>query len=306
MKYKKKIFDSFEVRKSKKEKTVFINWVLEEFKGKNITIEKGYFGCRNIIFGDVDKAKVVYTAHYDTCANMFIPNFCTPKSLLIYCLYQVALLVVLLGIPSLLMGIFMIMLPNNPEISSLAFMVSYLLIFGLLLFGPANKHTANDNTSGVVAILEMVNKLPDSLQDKVAFVLFDLEEAGLIGSMSFYEKHKKVMKKKLLINLDCISDGKDILFIFNKKAREYADLIRDNYVSNKEVFTETVIKGGIYPSDQLNFPCGVGVCSVLKSDKYNIQYIDKIHTVKDVVFRDENIDYLVEKSIKLISNLDEK
>ena len=75
------IFEKYEVRKSRKQKTAFMDYVQStaaEMDYESHT-EKGYFGARNIVIGNPDKAKVIYTAHYDTCAVMPFPNFITPK-----------------------------------------------------------------------------------------------------------------------------------------------------------------------------------------------------------------------------------
>lgn len=86
----KEIFDNYQIRKTKKQKTAFIEYVkkLAEEYGYSLKVEKGSFGVRNIVIGDPDTAKVLYTAHYDTCARLPFPNFITPKCFLIYLLYQ--------------------------------------------------------------------------------------------------------------------------------------------------------------------------------------------------------------------------
>ena len=60
--------------------------------------------------------------------------------------------------------------------------ISYFAMLLLMMFGPANRHNSNDNTSGVITVLEIMSTLPENLRDKVCFVLFDLEEAGLTVS----------------------------------------------------------------------------------------------------------------------------
>ena len=77
MKYKDLILSNFMIRKNKKQKAAFIDKVQEIIndKGLDVTIEKGSFGVRNIVVGDINKAKVVFTAHYDTCAVLPFPNF---------------------------------------------------------------------------------------------------------------------------------------------------------------------------------------------------------------------------------------
>ena len=96
------------------------------------------------------------------------------------------------------------------------------------------------------------------------------------------------MKDKLLINFDCVSDGEKMLFVPNKKAKKYIDLLEDVYKTDDNVEVKVVTKGVFYPSDQVNFNCGVGVCAVIKGKRF--EYIDKIHTNKDVVCREENIE----------------
>ena len=58
-----------------------------------------------------------------------------------------------------------------------------VLIFGLwwMLDGKANRHTANDNTSGVAAVMELMARLPEEQRSKAAFILFDNEEKGMLG-----------------------------------------------------------------------------------------------------------------------------
>ena len=87
----KEIFEKYQVRKTKKQKASFIEYVkqIAENYEYDFKVEKGSFGARNIVIGNPDTAKVLYTAHYDTCARLPFPNFITPKSFLIYLLYQV-------------------------------------------------------------------------------------------------------------------------------------------------------------------------------------------------------------------------
>ena len=77
-----RLFESHEVRKTKKQKSAFIDFVSEraEQLGYECKVERGSFGARNISVGDVNTASVVYTAHYDTCPRLPFPNFITPKT----------------------------------------------------------------------------------------------------------------------------------------------------------------------------------------------------------------------------------
>ena len=84
----KTVFEKYQVRKTKKQKSGFIGYVSEyaESLGYEHKLEKGSFGARNIVVGDPEKAKEVYTAHYDTCPVLPFPNFITPKNIGIYIL----------------------------------------------------------------------------------------------------------------------------------------------------------------------------------------------------------------------------
>lgn len=297
----KEIFDRYEVRKSKKQKTAFIEWLRSVVKesGYEMRVEKGSFGARNIVIGDPEAAKVVFTAHYDTCAVLPFPNFITPKCVAIYLLYQLVLVVGMFAV--VFAAAFLGGLISKALILP-AYYIALLAVCGGMILGPANKHTANDNTSGVTAVLDLMNAMPEILKRKAAFVLFDLEEAGLIGSASFASKHKKTMTNKPLVNLDCVSDGGTVLFCFRKKSKALVEQFRQAFPSDDRVETEFVTKGYVYPSDQANFPCGVGIAAMNKT-KGGMLYMDKIHTSKDRVYREENIAYLVEGCIRLVEKI---
>lgn len=297
----KTIFERFEVRKSKKQKSAFIEWLTEQATaaGYEVTVEKGSFGARNIIVGNPDKAKVVYTAHYDTCAVLPFPNFITPKNFFLYLLYQLVLTACILfpiGVAFYIEGLY-------PSVFT-AFlpMVVYFLVFWLLFFGPANKHTANDNTSGVVTLIDLMNAMPEHLRSEAAFIFFDLEEAGLLGSSAYAGKHKKEMKKKLLVNFDCVSDGKNIIFAVRKGAKEHVAALEQAFAANDTFSVEVATKGVFYPSDQAAFPCGVGVAALKRSKLLGL-YMNRIHTPRDTVFEEDNIEFLVDGSVKLTAAL---
>lgn len=87
-----KILDSWQVRRTKQQKTAFIDFMKQQLPG--LSVEEGGFGKnRNLVLGDVKNAKVILTAHYDTCARMIIPNFITPKNIPFYILYNLLICV---------------------------------------------------------------------------------------------------------------------------------------------------------------------------------------------------------------------
>lgn len=296
------IFANHEVRKTKLQKTYFIEWVTEYIKnlGYEVKVEKGSFGARNIVVGDVSKAKVIFTAHYDTCAAMPLPNFITPKSIACYLAYQLFLSVFIIALP---VAVAFIVGLLEPMLMPVVIFIGIYAILALMMFGPANKHTANDNTSGVITVLDLLTALSEDKRGEVAFVLFDLEEAGLLGSSSFAKKHRKEIKDTPLINFDCVSDGENILFALNRKAKNYKEQLENAYISDEKFKVEVCQKCVFYPSDQMNVPMGVGVAALKKSKKSGVLYMDKIHTKKDTVYHQENIDFLVKGSLRLIDSI---
>ncbi len=291
------IFDAHEIRKTRRQKEAFRNYIIPKLRemGYSVTVEKGRFGSRNILIGDVDKAKVLYTAHYDTCAVLPVPNFITPKNPGIYILYQlllVLLMFLVIGLCCLLAGFVSL------ELVQPVYFLSLIGMMVLLVAGPANKHTANDNTSGVTAILDLAQEMPEELRGKAAFVLFDLEEAGLLGSASFASKHPGIRKKTPVINLDCVSDGKTAFFAVPKRASGYTSRLRQAFAADGELEPLFSEKHHIYPSDQMNFQYGIGVAT-LNSTRSGLLYMNRIHTRRDVIYREENIRYMVRGCIQL-------
>ena len=184
------VLHQFPVRKSKQQKQVFRDSVCRYVQslGYSVVVESGNLGSRNVVMGDPQNAKYLVTAHYDTCAALPVPNFLMPCNLPVFILSQTVLWLSLILI-SAVSGAMVGFLFGEGFVAP----VSCLVLFGiiaLMLVGPANKNNANDNTSGVVTLLEIMRTMPENQRHKVCFVLFDLEEAGMIGSCSYRKAHK--------------------------------------------------------------------------------------------------------------------
>lgn len=297
------IFEKYQIRKNAKQKTAFIDYVKHFANewGYSARVEKGMLGARNIVIGDPAKAKVIYTAHYDTCPVLPFPNFITPKCIALYLLYQVGVIFGIFAVMALcigVLGVLAVALNLGADITFWATEIAYFVLLFLFFAGPANKHTANDNTSGVTLLIDIMRELHEEDRDSVAFVFFDLEEMGLFGSMSFARKHKAEMRNKLLLNFDCVSDGENMLFALRKNAKKYRAAIETAFEAKDGFKVDVADKGVFYPSDQMQFPCGVGVAS-LRSTKGGLLYMNRIHTPRDVIYREENIIFLKNGAIQL-------
>ncbi len=310
------LVEQFPVRKSRKQKEAFrdwfIGWAREQGYTAQTTKPRGIFRNTNVFVGDPETAKVVFTAHYDTPAVMPLPNFITPCNVLVYILYQLLLVPVLL-LPGALTGVLVrhvarVLIDDAilaGEVGRLTACVLMYVTLGIMMFGPANKHNVNDNTSGVAAVMELMSRLPEDQRGKVAFILFDNEEKGLLGSAAYANSHKSVKKNTLIINMDCVGDGENVLFFANKRTRSLAcfpaleEAMRSacgrHFIMNK-------MERCVYPSDQANFKHGIAVCACKKAHVIGY-YCDKIHTKKDKVCEQANLDFLAEGLFGFVARL---
>ena len=298
----RQIFDTYQVRKTKTQKLAF-SALLQEHIPELWVQEKGFPKSRNLVIGDPQKAKVILSAHYDTCSRLPFPNFITPKAPLLSIVFGLLVILPYLALAiliSYLAGMFI----YNPHLTYCISLGVYFLFIFLLLSGPANKHTANDNTSGVITLLEIYNSLSSEQRSQVCFVFFDNEEQGLLGSSQFRRVYKTAIKDKLLINFDCVSDGNYLLFGITKKANQkYRVPLARNFPSTqkKTVMLEN-LKRLYYPSDQAGFPLGIAVAA-LNRKKFIGYYMGRIHTKRDTIFDETNIAYLAEHTVQFIKSI---
>ena len=278
---KAQVLGRFEVRKTVGQKAAFADWACgyAQALGYETAIERSgkWFDTRNIVFGDLGKARILITAHYDTCARLPFGNTYTPECWPIIVFTQFVLPVILYIALCIWLGF----IPGN---------VLSVVIVLLMLFGPANPHTANDNTSGVAFVLLAMNLFKD--REDIAFVLFDNEEIGLLGSSAFVKAHTVLARRAFVLNFDCISDGDMLMLVGSKRAnaslqgrRLQKALEEIAPICGKRLKTGEALKA-FYPSDQLLFPRGAAFAA-LKGKK--VLYMDRIHSAKDTVFEDDNI-----------------
>lgn len=290
------VLEQFPVRKTKAQKQAFRNAVQSYVSGLRyeVRMETFGFGGKNIVIGDPEKAKYLLTAHYDTCARLLLPNMVTPCNLLVYWGYQIFQVFIIL-IPTIVACVVLLGFGIDVETALKVSLAVYWLLLMAMMVGPANKNNANDNTSGVITLLEVLRTLPENQRHKVCFVLFDLEEAGLMGSAAYRKKHKKETDRQLVLNMDCVGDG-DHLRIFPTKK-----LLKDKkrltslykacgYFGKKELLVHEKGKY-VYPSDQVNFPYGAAIAAFRESKKLGLYY-SNIHTPKDTVLDITNINIL--------------
>ncbi|MFY8331202.1 M28 family peptidase [Vagococcus carniphilus] len=296
------LLDNYQIRKSKTEKIAFIDWLEQQLGNQNYLLKKEHYEKDgvNLIVGDLKKAKIILTAHYDTQAISIFPIFMGFSNWISFFISQLWAM-----LPIVPLSFFggTILTSGILTLSFKEIIIGILLISLMLLYcfqitkGIANKHTANDNTSGVATLLAILEDLPENKREEVCFVFFDQEEIGLVGSQNFKKQHESLIKDKPLINFDCVSDG-DTLFFVTKKAFRESNYNNQLAESTKKIVdkTEKQYKFGtafknIYTSDQIIFKNSVGVAAAKKLPVFGY-YLNRIHTRKDTRFDYQNIEHL--------------
>ncbi len=142
-------------RRSKKQKAHFREYVIEEMKknGKAAECETLDGKHQNIVIGDAMRAKVIFSAHYDTPAASLIPNLMMPRNPVICYFYNFAYPLVLALLSVFAAGLIQALLTLNDGAYIALFLVFYFGSYLLLTRTFTNRHNKNDNTSGVAAVL---------------------------------------------------------------------------------------------------------------------------------------------------------
>lgn len=305
MTIREQITQRFPMRRTSEQKVAFRRWIQEECSrmGYSAHMEEAE-KHHNVVIGDPEAAQAIFTAHYDTPAAFFLPNFMTPRNRGFFWGKQVGmiLLFVLIGA---VVGVPVWLLTGSGHAGFLAGYVLYMLLAFSMRIGPANKNNVNDNTSGVAALLELMAKIPAEDRTKTAFIFFDDEEKGLQGSKAYAKAHPAVKESGFVINLDCVGDGEHVLLISNEKARSakhYIALTQGMEAADGRELHIFPMESSMGNSDHKSFKTSsvIYACSVMKGIGY---YCDKIHTKKDTVCEQVNLDFLAEGLAGFVARL---
>lgn len=117
-------------------------------------------GVENIVVGNPKEAEIFITAHYDTCAVMPFPNLMAPTNPVIFVFYQCLVLFMIIILATVVTTPFLLV-SENASLSYNVFLLTLVLLLIQLMFGFRNKHNANDNTSGILVLTRILEKLPN-------------------------------------------------------------------------------------------------------------------------------------------------
>lgn len=280
----------FPVRKSKAQKQAFREYVLGKAKELEVpahveTLGGKVFQHNNVVIGNLETAKVLVTAHYDTPATIGLPNLMIPTNRPVFFLMQLLIALPMIAVCFIPMWV-VSMLTDSLLWTELTLIVAYVLMMYFLLAGVPNRHNVNDNTSGTCAVLTLMERFRNEKRDDVAFVLFDNEEKGTLGAAALAKKYPALKINALVLNLDCVGVGEAMLFLAPKKAREDAC-----YAGMEEAVAEASglpvvfrpLEKSNFSSDQKHFKKGIGICACRKGKRMG-WYCSRIHTYRDTEY----------------------
>ena len=291
-----------QVRKTRAQKRAFERFAGDYAAAHGVPMraEEGgrWVKSRNLVFGDVGRARVLITAHYDTCARLPLPNVMTPLCWPLIVLTQFVLLPAALVAVGLCAGALASAGLRAAGVGGMAAMLLAALAFALgiaaaallMIAGPANPHTANDNTSGVLLVLLAAAAFAH--RDDVACVLFDNEEKGLLGASAFAAAHPAAAGRAFLVQCDCVGDGDTLLYtgaqaaLASPQGKRMADALCACARGAGLRVRIAPMPGAFYPSDQLCFARGTALAALRGR---NLLYLSDIHTARDVTLDRRNI-----------------
>ncbi|MCL2212653.1 MAG: M28 family metallopeptidase [Oscillospiraceae bacterium] len=306
------LFAFHRTRMFRKEKDRFLSHCTAEFEKlgyENIAIKeaKNDLGMtsKNLMVGAPD-AEVLITAHYDTPGRNGFLMFLNP------------LLGIFIGVHLSLLLVYAPIFAF--QIFSPTFVESLLLNFVLLIINIAcifisiaifasffikNPNNYNDNTSGVIGVYKLAELIADNpeLKSRCAFVLFDHEELGLLGSRAFAKWRKKQHPDKfggLVINLDCVGTG-NILTVMTKAKHDSWHKIAE-FMGNQGYDVKKIRGGLSATSDHAPFPNGISLL-FQKRSLLGPLYIPRIHSRKDKICDLDKIEGLCSSVLKYLEQI---
>lgn len=273
-------------RFKEKEKLVFLARMEEEFK------ERGYetralkkdlkrFQGINLYVGDVVNSDNLVIAHYDTPLNAFSKKMkfypfdiarsekAQQEQPKIYALSAILIGMVIMFLASYLFKIQGITL----NIIWVVTTVLMTLVGYIFLRGFPNPVSANLNTSGVLALLDIASHKPKN----TAFVLTDRECVDNFGDVMLNEALPETLAKKNVIHLKAIGNGKNIVIGHTeentKRAKDFASKGK-----NVKLFN---VNGEQLNKHSLNYY--QKALSVSVANKFNdVWEIDNVYNDKDL------------------------
>ncbi len=163
--------------------------------------------------------------------------------------------------------------------------VLVLGVCALALFGRNASPGADDNASGVFAVLECLRRLGNTNGVNVVPVFFNFEEQGLLGSRTWVRRHlsKKGQglpgitldrKNTYVINFDCVGRGNRVFIAGTRRLRE-------RLLHTAAARALRARRTWIYPSDHLAFRPQWPAVSFVRANRFWALDLGWVHSKRD-------------------------
>lgn len=302
------ILEKYKHRRTKNQKMKFINHLSDIFYDNGYPFfeeRRGIFGDHiNVLIGDIKSAKTVVCARYSERPTLFVPNLIAPKNKFIVYLYRFFIFLIMQVI-SLMAEDAFFNITKNIFISFASFIVVMLILAAIICFGPSFAKNADDNTSGVISIIETAKTFtPEQLKhSSLAFVLLDDGCFGFNGAKHLCKLHKKNIDEKVIINIDSIGSGEHIFYICNDNLQDdtvQTDKIIESIENhNKKINTVCQRQNIAFHSDGDIFEKSMTISSFSRGLSGIICSMRR-HTIADTKIDEINISLIKNFIIKLV------
>ncbi len=298
-----RIGTNFPARYTERQKQAFRAFLLQELAqlgwGAEIVTDGHLFKSRNVITKN-SRADVLILAHYDTIGYDLLSGSLSRifgSSLFGQLVSGTIVGLILVRLGGWLQGALAASLPQ---------LLIWLLELAipLLIFAPLfipNKNCLNDNTSGVIALLNIARSLNahPELKQRVRLAFVDLEEVGLFGSRHLRRHLLKSgvdLCQMMIINFDCVGWGQVPVVCAAGKGTKAQQLFRHLRVSRPDVVLSKM------PSDHLSFrrEGAVGVLFGSPSLLGRSYYVPNAHSPRDVHLEPEKISWLTREIVSFL------
>lgn len=272
--FAERIERDFPVRRKEKEKVDFRTWLVYTLKelGYSPKLESGTSALSaggnvtNVVVGDIEKAKIVLAAHYDTGVREVLPPLICPTRPATYMLYEALMPLLALAV-SFLISFGVTFALNMPNMTLPLFLLLLVVTLFYPKYGKSETNNKNANASGVIALLEVAKALTPRYRGEVCFLFLDGGTQASKGAKRLRRAHP-CLKEKPVFVIDCVGEGDELLVLPGKASRwdgDLLDAINDNF-GNSEKKTCFLKTDGqvIFPSDNAAFAHSVSVCACRK------------------------------------------
>lgn len=229
-------------RFSKYEKAVYIEEVLKAFKefgyiAKLAVYQNNMKNAKNVIIGDLGKAKMIFVTNYDTPSKVYTHNYkyypFSPKNNIKEenKSFVVQMIIIFVWIIFGFLCFYFSQKFNYLYKNIFYGMMVACLFFSILnIKARPNKANMTRNSSSIALMMDLAR----NSKKEYAFILLDKVSNSYVGlhEMDNYLKDNNINIKSPIINLDCVAYGKDVVMAYPNELKDISSKLNQHYCQN--------------------------------------------------------------------------